>query len=245
MDCSAAFSSALSELSKEQQHAECTNYLRKTSSADKVLLYKALSFKYIYDNNLHTQEGFQAGPEGFKQWCMEHQGTYFGSSPYNGNAMNRDPERLLAMCDPLVAAHNDRTIINKPTGIGQLSAIYSRGAWAGWLDVVMQGSESFMEQGFTSPEKLWGDVQLRTIATADKLFQQRVTVVKWDISNGCMVPHKSRKLNQHHFTNAAHIVKLEIELEAGLVVSLLGKGVVECICCHMQCSHDINANHNM
>jgi hypothetical protein len=93
----------------------------------------------------------------------------------------------------------------------------------------MQGSESFMEQGFTSPDKLWGDVQLRTIATADKLFQQRATVVKWDITSGCMVPHKSRKLNQHHFTNAAHIVKLEIELEAGLVVSLLGKGVVGCI----------------
>lgn len=92
--------------------------------------------------------------------------------------MNRDPESLLAVCDALVAAHNNRTIVNKPTSIGQLSAIYTKGTWAGWEDVVMQGSESFMEQGFTSPDKLWGDVQLRTIATADKLFQQRAKVVK-------------------------------------------------------------------
>jgi hypothetical protein len=42
---------------------------------------------------------------------------------------------------------------------------------------------------------------------------------KWDSNRGCPIIHKSRKLNEHHFTDAAHIVKLEIKLEAGLVVS--------------------------
>jgi hypothetical protein len=223
MDCSTDFYSQLSGLPKEQQHKECTNFLRNSSSSAKVLLNRALSFLFIFENDLHTQEGFEAGAEGFKKWCRKHQGTYFGENPYEeGKFMNRDPERLLAVCHALVEAHNNSTIVNKPTGIGQLSAIYSRGAYAGWLDVVVLGFESFMGQGFTSADEIWGQLQLRTIAKADKLFRENATLFKWDSKRGRLITHPSRKLNVHHFTNAAQIVKLEIELEAGLAVSLLG-----------------------
>jgi hypothetical protein len=231
MDCSTDFYSQLSGLPKEQQHKECTNFLRNSSSDDKVLLNRALSFKCYVDYDLHTEEGFKAGDEGFKQWCMKHQGTLFGKNPHEeGKSLNREPERMLAVSDVLVAVHNDSTIIIKPTSIGQLSAIYSRGAYACWLDVVVLGFDSFMGQGFTSADEIWGQLQLRTIAKADKLFRENATLFKWDSKLGRLINHPSRKLNVHHFTNAAHIVKLEIELEAGLAVSLLGAGVVGCIC---------------
>jgi hypothetical protein len=222
MDCSTDFYSQLSGLPKEQQHKQCTEFLRNSSSDDKVLLNRAVSFKGYVVFDLHTQEGFEAGAEGFKKWCRKHQGTLFGKNPHEeGKSLNREPERMLAVSDVLVAVHNDSTIIIKPTSIGQLSAIYSRGAWDCWEDVIMPYSKSFMEQGFTSPDALWGQLQLRTIAKADKLFQDRAELLKWDSKRGRLINHTSRKLNAYHYLNAAHIVKLQIELEAGLVVSLV------------------------
>lgn len=220
MAFTADFLSQLSGLSTEQQHDTCVQFLRNTSTSAKVLLNRALAFLFVLENDLHTQKGFQAGPEGFRKWCKEHQGTLFGNKPYKpGESMNRDPERLLAVCGALVKVHNDSTIINKPTSISQLSAIYSRGAYAGWLDVVVLGFESFMGQGFTSADEIWGQLQLRTIAKADKLFRENATLFEWDSKRGRLINHPSHKLNVHHYTNAAHIVKLEIELEAGLAVS--------------------------
>jgi hypothetical protein len=197
----------------EQDFELCKSTLRTVKDPSQVLLEQAATFSRILENNYHTLEGFPAGRDGFVQWLRKHQGDLFGKAPYTGHNRNRDPEHLVAVYPALKQAFDDPSITNKPTSLHQVECIFTKGS--AWLAGVVATGTAEEEQ-----DAAWLSFQCQVIAKADKLVKASGRVAVFKAGTG-LVFQAPRKLNKHHYYNAAHMVKLAMEKDADLEVSRL------------------------